>query len=526
MRLRLYAVLCVLVIAYAGAQEAGAIDATTTTGPSAYDILGVTPTPEPTATLVQATTTDTVPVAPADVQVSGDQPAAPAPEAIDTTLAEPAPEAAVDTTADATVAGSDNEAALMAEIMRLLAERDTLYQTINDLREENKTLTAQMADYDYYKQRSAELETEIARLEGVIQEKDVALAAADARLAEIEAKLTEEGSRRADAEAKLAEQNAAIEGVKRELAEAKARLESEKTVPPATTTAAPTTAAPAPVQPAATAAAETVGALERRLAAMIAERDAAIAVRDSAIATRDAAETMMKAADASRIEAEAALASAMASGRVVAAAASAAPGAGYLSGWKLDASRFTRKLRAGFDGSASRIGSWKISGATASQTDASQYFSRLEMPLPQTKVATLYRFKARSTGTGWIGLGLHLFVEDVKKKHGYGEGKSLLVWFTRDRAARGDDATYLQLYRSDNDVVMERMFDAELADGIEAWKSVEILYDPGAEYIAVSVDGVLRIVYKTFFGRDSGATVSLRTLGGGGSFSEFSACTE
>jgi hypothetical protein len=40
------------------------------------------------------------------------------------------------------------------------------------------------------------------------------------------------------------------------------------------------------------------------------------------------------------------------------------------------------------------------------------------------------------------------------------------------------------------------------------------------------VDGVLRAVYKTFFGREAGATVSLRTLGGGGAFQDFSAWTE
>jgi len=541
MRLRSYIVLCALVVVSAGAQESS-------TGQSAYDILGVSPAIEPTATLAQVTVTDNTPPAaiqstPAtdtvatDVEVSGDQPAAPVPEATDATLAEPAPDAAAGT------AASDNEAALMAEIMRLLAERDTLYQAINDLQEENNTLKSQLSDFDYYKSRSTELESEIARLEGVIGEKDVALAAADARLADIEAKLADEGARRADAEAKLAarsgdqpaidsmlagkdatiaekdaklaEQNASIEATKRELEKAKADLAAARTA----AQAAPAgTGAPASVA----VASDEVGAVERRLAAMMAERDAALAVRDSAIATRNAAETMMKAADASRIEAETALAVALASGAVV----KTTPTAGYLSGWALDTSRFMNRLRSGFDGSASRIGSWKIAGATASQTDAAQYFSRLELPLAQTKVATLYRFKARSTGSGWIGLGLHLFVEDVKKKHGYGEGKSLLVWFTRDRAGRGDDATYLQLYRSDNDVVMERMFDAELADGIDTWRSVDILYDPAAEYIAVSVDGVLRIVYKTFFGRDSGATVSLRTLGGGGSFSDFAAWTE
>lgn len=230
------------------------------------------------------------------------------------------------------------------------------------------------------------------------------------------------------------------------------------------------------------------------------------------------------AAEASLADAQAALAAAKATGAVV--AGTTATTGGYLAGWALDTSRFTTKLRDGFDGSVSRMGSWRINGATAAQTDASQYFSRLELPLAQGKATTLYRFRTRSSGSGWVGIGLHLYVENVRKKYGYGEGKSLLVWFTRDKAARGDDATYLQLYRSDDDVVMERMFDAELSDGLELSRLVEVVYDPVAEYIAISVDGVLRIVYKTFFGRDSGAMVSLRTLGGGGSFSDFSVWSE
>ncbi|MBN2875697.1 MAG: hypothetical protein JXM71_11425, partial [Spirochaetales bacterium] len=287
--------------------------------------------------------------------------------------------------------------------------------------------------------------------------------------------------------------------------------------------------AAAPVAAPATAAeiAEAVAAAERRVAAITVERDAALAVRDAAIASRNAAETMLKASEASRLEAEAALAAALAAGTVTRDRATASSGAtGYVSGWSLDTSKFTKRVRTGFEGSVARMGAWKIAGQTASQSDASQYFSRLEMPLAQGGAAMLYRFSTRSSGSGWIGLGLHLFVEDVKKKSGYGEGKSLLVWFTRDRAKRGDEATYLQLYRSDNDVVMERMFDAELEDGVAAWRLVEVVYDPSAEYIAISVDGVLRAVYRTFFGRDSGATVALRTLGGGGAFKDFSAWIE
>jgi hypothetical protein len=375
------------------------------------------------------------------------------------------------------VLDADDESILMDEIMRLIVERDSLYEQISELKAQNAALSAAALDAEYYKNRSEELETEVSRLEGELAQKETALVEAEAALAV-------SGGDRTAIDALIADKNVAI-------AERQAAVASGETA--------------------------------------IAERNAAIELRDAAIATRDAAETIARAAeaakaeaDAARKEAETALATALASGAIIRDTG----GSGYLSGWALDVGKFTRNVRTGFEASAARMGSWKIDGQTASQTDASQYFSRLELPLAQSKAATLYRFKARSTGKGWIGLGLHIFVDDIKKRRGYGEGKSLLVWFTRDKDARGDDATYLQLYRSDNDVVMERMFDAELEDGMAAWRLVEVVYDPVAEYIAISVDGTLRAVYRTFFGRDSGATVSLRTLGGGNSFQDFSAWTE
>ncbi|HOZ71856.1 MAG TPA: hypothetical protein PK179_05025, partial [Spirochaetales bacterium] len=541
------------------------------------------------------------------------EPAAePVPEAGAEPIAEPIAEPAVEPIAEA----GEAEEALMAEIMRLLAERDSLYEEINELRAENLALAQAADEAEYYRLRTGELESELERLEAELAAKEAELAAkeaeladADARLDAIGAQLAEEGARLADAEARLAlveldddalgaaliekdallaekdallsekdaslaekdatiaekdaslaekdallverdasvaELDARIASLDSELAEARAALaEAESKLYESTERAAPVaTVAPtaAPVRDdGGEASAATIAALEARVAELSAERDAAVATRDAAVATRDASDAMRLATerilDETKAELERALADAKASGAIVAAPVPAAtpgpstvarpaPSGGYLSGWAIDSSRFTRSLRSGFDGSAARMGAWKLAGQVASQTDPKQYFSRLEMPLAQGQAATLYRFKARSTGDGWVGVGLHLYVEDVKKRHGYGEGRSLLVWFTRDRAARGDDATYLQLYRSDDDVVMERMFDAELSDGIEAWRTVEVLYDPAAEFIAVSVDGVLRIVYKTFFGRDSGATVSLRTLGAGGSFSDFSAWAE
>jgi hypothetical protein len=358
-----------------------------------------------------------------------------------------------------------SEDALLAEIQRLLEERETLTQRIRELTEENAELSVKAREMEYYK--------------GLAETLDLRLASLEAQLADTESALAE------SADALLI-----------------ARTQAE------------------------TSAAHTVDTVpgKARLEALAAERDAALEARALAEAARKTAEAARIAAETSRLLTEAALAEALVSGIVVVASekGSRDAGNGYLSGWSLDTSRFTKVLRSDLMDSAARMGTWVIQGAGARQTDASQYFSRLELPLAQDGKPLLYSFKARATGRGWVGMGLHFFVEDVVKRRGYGEGKSLLIWFTRDQAARGVDTTYLQLYRSDNDVVMERMFDAAIGDSLVVWRKVDIVYDPVAEYVAVSVDGVLRIVYKTFFGRTSGTTVALRTLGGGVEFADFS----
>ncbi len=522
MRLRFSAIVCILALSSVWSQDvsAGVFEPSGT--PSAYDILGVSSLDGD----VQTPSTPALNVVDVTVVVED----SPVVEEEATVVEEEATVVEEEVTVvveevtvvveDSPVVEVSDEQLLMAEIERLLVERDELYGTINELRAENLELAEQAGEAEYFIKRVAELEIEITRLEGIIVENEAALVAADTRLAEIEAQLVEEGGRLADAEARLAATDGGTAAVASMLAGKDAELSVKD----------------AELSVKATEISIKVAELTEK-DALIASMDDELRVRESTIAAKDEAIASMKAKlEATQAEAAAALAAAKATGTVV-QVASATPAmvavpvaskatSGYLSGWELDTSKFTKKLRDGFGDSSARMGSWKIVGAMASQADSSQYFSRLELPLAQGKAPMLYRFKARSTGKGWIGLGLHLYVEDVLKKRGYGEGKSLLVWFTRDSDARGDDATYLQLYRSDNDVVMERMFDAELADGIESWRLVEVVYDPGAEYIAVSVDGVLRIVYKTFFGRDAGATAALRTLGGGVSFSEFSAWTE
>jgi len=188
---------------------------------------------------------------------------------------------------------------------------------------------------------------------------------------------------------------------------------------------------------------------------------------------------------------------------------------------KLDKADYPQVILSGFSGAEKRMGSWSIDGAQASQTDSRQFFSRLTFPVVQSSTPTLYSFDVRAGSAGWVGAGLHFFAASIKKPHGYGEGKSLLVWLTRDQKVRGGPQTYLQLYRSDDDVNMERVLDALIKEGIVSWHHLDVLYDPSSEFVVVAIDGSVRAAYRTFFGIGAGVSVSLRTLGAGVAFKNF-----
>lgn len=159
-----------------------------------------------------------------------------------------------------------------------------------------------------------------------------------------------------------------------------------------------------------------------------------------------------------------------------------------------------------------QLGDWRLSGRTAVQTDPEQYFAKLMLPAPQRTRPTLYRFSARSLDEGWVGLGLHLFVEETGKR-GYGLGRSLLVWFTRDPEVYRNRLTYLQVYRSDDDVNMARVADAVIEEPIAEELDIEVLFEPQNNYITIAVNGRDKLRYRTWFGIDEGTTVALRTLG-------------
>ena len=159
-----------------------------------------------------------------------------------------------------------------------------------------------------------------------------------------------------------------------------------------------------------------------------------------------------------------------------------------------------------------QLGDWRLSGRSAVQTDPDQYFAKLMLPAPQKTRPTLYSFSARALDEGWVGLGLHIFVEETGKT-GYGLGRSLLVWFTRDPDVYRNRLTYLQVYRSDDDVNMARVADALIEEPISGELDIEVLFEPESNYITIAVNGRDKLRYRTWFGIDEGTGVALRTLG-------------
>jgi small-conductance mechanosensitive channel len=175
-------------------------------------------------------------------------------------------------------------------------------------------------------------------------------------------------------------------------------------------------------------------------------------------------------------------------------------------------------------GSGTQLGSWVQEDGSLVQQDPEQYFAKYLLEVPQMPQRTLYRFTAESLDEGWVGLGLHIFVSNVDKR-GYGLGDSLLIWFTRDPSVYGTENTFLQVYRSNDDVNMGRVAGAMIAEPIAEPLSASVLYEPDTGYLTVAVNGEDKIRYRAWFDIDRGVQVALRSLGRS-RFREFSVSTE
>ncbi len=158
-------------------------------------------------------------------------------------------------------------------------------------------------------------------------------------------------------------------------------------------------------------------------------------------------------------------------------------------------------------------GQWKIREGSASQTDPKQYYAKLYMSVGQGPKPVAYVFKAKSTGSGWVGLGIHIYARDAAKLQGYGLGKSILVWLTSDPAKRGDAKTRVQLYRSLTDTWMDPWFsEAEIPESVFDEHEYRVRVEPASGELVFSVDGNERLRVSDLKDFTNGAAIALRAL--------------
>ncbi len=146
-------------------------------------------------------------------------------------------------------------------------------------------------------------------------------------------------------------------------------------------------------------------------------------------------------------------------------------------------------VKDGFDQAVPRLGSWERESDLVRQTDSGQYFAKIMVPVVQTMDPMRFAFKARSTGKGWVGVGIHVYVSKSRTFEGYGNGESFLIWLTYDPVHYRKDKTRIQIYRSRTDIDMEMIAEAPVTADIFQFNMLEIDIDPGKGDISVALNG-------------------------------------
>ena len=184
-----------------------------------------------------------------------------------------------------------------------------------------------------------------------------------------------------------------------------------------------------------------------------------------------------------------------------------------------------KSILAGFGGGKALYGSWKATATGLTQSDKQNKFAKYMLPVSQRGTETVYRFRADTAKNDWIGFGLHFFASGDETGNGYGFGSSFLVWLTRDPNYYKSERTYLQLYRSSDDVKMVQMASVGIPEGIAAAVDVEIVYSQAKKTVEVLVNGNSRLEYHVDGVITRGDKIALRTLGGPVEFSRLIVAT-
>lgn len=181
--------------------------------------------------------------------------------------------------------------------------------------------------------------------------------------------------------------------------------------------------------------------------------------------------------------------------------------------WMTADERLTDEIDTDFETGGTMLGSWNPSGPTLNQTDSDQLFARFAVPAIQANTDLMYTLRAESTDDGWVGYGMHFLADDWNTERGYGFGRSYLVWLTRDERAMRNRRTYVQLYRSYDDVRMELLASVAVEEDIGDPIDTSVYVDRSANEISVLVNErhVFSFLDEAII--RSGRVVAMRALG-------------
>ena len=185
-----------------------------------------------------------------------------------------------------------------------------------------------------------------------------------------------------------------------------------------------------------------------------------------------------------------------------------------------------QSLFSGIPEGKALLGSWKVSGNSIRQTDKNQKFAKYAIPLPSIDNIgrnVLLQFTAKAENSGeWVGFGVHFAADGKYSASGYGLGQSYLVWVTSDPGFYKTESTYIQLYRSFNDVQMIQLSSTRIPESVTKSVQVGLLYKPATRSVELYVNGTKRSEFTLDSSIDPGNQLVLRTLGGPVSFENFS----
>lgn len=172
-----------------------------------------------------------------------------------------------------------------------------------------------------------------------------------------------------------------------------------------------------------------------------------------------------------------------------------------------------RTVKSGFSGGEAILGDWRASRTRLIQTDSDQLYAKYVIPVRQSSSELVYQFSGNATGSGWRGFGLHFLGSSSSLGEGYGYGSSYLAWITRDPAFTQTDETFVQLYKSFNDVRMVQLASEAIDIPINRNMDVTVYVhrDTGSIHIGVNGEEVLDFTDTNLY--RSGNAVAARALG-------------